>query len=178
MSTFPKYASLGVALLLSACATTPNGPSAMALPGSGKSFDQFRYDDNSCRQYGLEQSGGTTANQAANDSLAKSAVVGTAIGAVIGAAAGGHNGAGIGAATGLLVGSAAGTSAAEASSYNAQQRYDNAYVQCMYAKGHRVPVAGRFVTEPRPVTTYTPPPPRYTPPPPPPPPSYAPPPPG
>lgn len=178
MSTFPKYAALGIALLLSACATTPNGPSAMALPGTGKSFDQFRYDDNYCRQYGLEQSGGTTANQAANDSLAKSAVVGTAIGAAVGAAAGGHEGAGIGAATGLLVGSAAGTGAAEASSYNAQQRYDNAYVQCMYAKGHRVPVSGRFVTEPRPASHYPPPPPpsRYVPPPPPP--SYAPPPPG
>lgn len=176
MSTFPKYAALGIALLLAACATTPNGPSAMALPGSGKSFDRFRYDDNYCRQYGLEQSGGTTANQAANDSLAKSAVVGTAIGAVVGAAAGGRDGAGIGAATGLLVGSAAGTNAAAASSYNAQQRYDNAYVQCMYAKGHRVPVAGRFVTEPRQESTYAPPPRRYLPPPPPP--GYASPPPG
>lgn len=177
MSTFPKYASLGIALLLSACATTPNGPSAMALPGSGKSFDQFRYDDSSCRQYGLEQSGGTTANQAANNSLATSAVVGTAIGAVVGAAAGGHNSAGIGAATGLVVGTAAGTGAAQASSYNAQQRYDNAYVQCMYAKGHRVPVAGRFVTEPRSAAPYGPPPARYIPPPPPPQ-GYAPPPPG
>ncbi|MEO8417407.1 MAG: YMGG-like glycine zipper-containing protein [Methylophilaceae bacterium] len=166
MTTFPRYGALGIALLLAACATTPEGPSAMALPGSGKSFDQFRYDDNYCRQYGLEQSGGMTANQAANDSLAKSAVVGTAIGAVIGAAAGGHDGAGIGAATGLVVGSAAGSNAAAASSYNAQQRYDNAYVQCMYAQGHRVPVAGRFVTEPR--QTYTPPSRRYYPPPPPP----------
>jgi hypothetical protein len=28
--------------------------------------------------------------------------------------------------------------------YEAQQRYDAAYVQCMYAKGHQVPVSGQF----------------------------------
>jgi len=143
----------------------PNGPAVRVLPGTGKSFDQFRSDDASCRQYALEQIGGTTANQAANDSFVRSAAVGTAIGAVVGAAAGGHEGAGVGAATGLLVGSAAGANAGEYSSYASQQHYDDAYVQCMYAKGHRVPVSGRFVTEPRATTNYPPPPPQgYTPP--------------
>ena len=28
--------------------------------------------------------------------------------------------------------------------YADQQRYDAAYIQCMYAKGHQVPVVGQF----------------------------------
>lgn len=152
-------------LFISGCTTIPNGPSMMALPGTGKSFDQFRYDDNSCQQYGLQQSG-VSANKAANDSMASSAVVGTVVGAAIGAAVGGRGGAAVGAGTGLLVGTVEGSNAAAISSYTTQQRYDNAYIQCMYAKGHRVPVPGNFVTETqrtndtrRPQRNYNPPPP-------------------
>jgi len=43
---------------------------------------------------------------------------------------------------GTQVGS--GTSSLSGSEYEIQQRYDVAYVQCMYAKGHRVPVSGPF----------------------------------
>jgi len=154
-------------LLLSACASVPNGPSTMALPGTGKHFDQFRYDDSSCRQFAHDQIGGTTANQAANESFAGSAIVGTVLGAAIGAAAGGDEGAGAGAATGLFVGSLIGIDEAHASSYSAQRRYDNAYVQCMYAKGHRVPVSGHI--EQQRLRHQPPPPPAYYPPPPPPP---------
>jgi hypothetical protein len=32
----------------------------------------------------------------------------------------------------------------DTSSRSVQQRYDFGYTQCMYAKGHRVPVAGRY----------------------------------
>ena len=145
-------------LILTACASVPNGPSVMALPGTGKDFDQFRYDDGYCRQYALQQIGGKTANQAGSESMANSAVVGTAIGALAGEAVNGGSGAGVGAATGLIVGSAIGVNQANASSFGSQIRYDNAYIQCMYAKGHRVPVSERFSTEPRPVA-YPPPPP-------------------
>lgn len=136
-------------LLLSACASVPNGPSLMVLPGSHKNFDQFRYDDGICRQYALDQIGGTTANQAADSSLAKSAVVGTALGAALGAAAGGGRGAGIGAATGLLFGSLLGAEKGSQSAYGTQGRYDNAYVQCMYARGHKVPVSGHISEQPQ-----------------------------
>lgn len=166
-----KAAVLSI-LVLTACASVPDGPSAMALPGTGKDFDQFRSDDATCRQFAHEQIGGTTANQASNDSFARSAAVGTALGAAVGAAAGGGRGAGVGAATGLLVGSLVGADEANASSYGVQRRYDNAYIQCMYAKGHRVPVSGRVVTQQRPA--YAPPPSVAYPPPPPP--GYAPPP--
>ena len=130
--------------LVGACAVVPTGPSRMALPGSTMSFEQFRYDDAVCRQYALEQSGAVTAGQAGQESVARSAVLGTVIGAAAGAAIGGSQGAGVGAGTGLLFGSMAGTGAAQASGYSVQQRYDQGYVQCMYAKGHRVPVSGYY----------------------------------
>lgn len=166
MSESPIVVCMGIVLLLSSCATVPNGPSVVALPGTGKDFDQFRMDDGYCREYSLEQIGGATANRAANDSFAKGAVVGTAIGAAAGAAIGGSEGAGVGAGVGLLVGSAEGANASGRSTYGMQRRYDGAYVQCMYAKGHRVPVSGRFVTSPKP-SAMPPPPSRYMPPPPP-----------
>ena len=181
MKPIVKMAPVLGVCLLAACVTVPTGPSVMALPGSGKSFEQFRFDDNDCRQFAFSQSGGTTASDAAVDSGVKSAVVGTAIGALAGAALGGHQGAGAGAATGLVVGSVAGSGAASASGYSLQRRYDNAYVQCMYAKGDRVPVSGRFMgsgandmapparpSYPQPPPGYYPPPPSGYPPPPPP----------
>ena len=167
-------------LMLGACATIPNGPSVMVMPGTGKSFDQFRADDAECRQFALGQVGGATANQTAIDSGVKSAALGAAVGALAGAAIGGHYGAGVGAGTGLLVGSIAGTSAGAASAYGSQRHYDNAFIQCMYAKGERVPVSGRLtprptqvppmssaVVPPPPPPGYSPPPPGYPPPPPP-----------
>lgn len=132
------------ALLLGACATIPTGPNVLVLPGSGSSFDQFRADEADCRNYAYAQIGGVTAEQAQVDSGVRSAVVGTVVGAAAGAAIGGGRGAGIGAGSGLLVGSLAGSEAARGSAWGAQGRYDNAYVQCMYAKGHRVPVSGRY----------------------------------
>lgn len=146
------------ALLLGACATIPTGPNVLVLPGSGASFDQFRADESQCRQYAVEQIGGTTAQQAQIDSGVSSAVVGTVVGAAAGAAIGGGRGAGIGAGSGLLVGSLAGSETARTSAWGAQRRYDNAYVQCMYAKGHRVPVSDRYSVD-APRQRYYPPPP-------------------
>ncbi len=157
-------------LMLGACTTMPAGPSVMVLPGTGKSFDQFRLDDSECRQFSSAQVGGSTPNQAAADSGVKSAAVGTLIGAAAGAAIGGGQGAAVGAGAGLAGGALVGTAAADQSSYNLQRRYDVAYIQCMYAKGHKVPVSGRLMSsDPNPPAAYTPPPPPPgTPPPPPP----------
>ncbi|MCK9285038.1 MAG: glycine zipper family protein [Rhodocyclaceae bacterium] len=134
--------------LLAACTTLPTGPSVMALPGSGKSFDQFRRDDVDCRDYASFQIGGTSANQAALDAGLKSAAVGTVVGAVAGAAMGGHDGVGAGAGTGLVMGSMVGAGAGEGSARGTQQHYDHAYIQCMYAKGQRVPVPAGYVSGP------------------------------
>jgi outer membrane protein OmpA-like peptidoglycan-associated protein len=121
----------------------------MSLPGTGKSFEQFENDDATCRQFAYNQMGGTTAQQAGQEAAVQSAVVGTVLGAAAGAAIGSATGdfgagAAIGAGSGLIIGSAAGSGYAAGSYYEAQQRYDNAYLQCMYAKGNRVPVYGRL----------------------------------
>jgi outer membrane lipoprotein SlyB len=164
-----RLSPLAALLLLTACVTVPEGPSLMALPGNGKSFDQFRADDYECRQYAQLQIGGSTPAQAANDSAVKSAVVGTLLGAAAGAAINGSSGAGIGAGAGLLFGSMAGAGAGQSSAYGLQRRYDHAYVQCMYAKGDRVPVSGRVMSSQSYSTAPPPPPPPPGPPPPPPP---------
>jgi outer membrane lipoprotein SlyB len=166
MSSLLRLSPILALLMLGACATIPNGPSVMALPGTGKNFDQFRADDANCRQYALVQIGGATANDAAIHSGVQSAAFGTAVGALAGAAMGGHEGAAVGAGMGLLAGSAAGASAGQYSGYDTQRRYDQAYIQCMYAKGQRVPVAGEMAPAP---STYSPPASRYSAAPPPPP---------
>jgi hypothetical protein len=129
---------------LSACAVAPpQGPTVMALPAQGKSFEAFQADDGICRGFASQQTGGASAAQAANNSAVGSAVLGTALGAGIGAAlgsVGGAVGAGaaIGGATGLLAGSAIGAGNAQAAGGNVQARYDTAYTQCMYSKGDTV----------------------------------------
>jgi hypothetical protein len=163
---------LVMVLSLAACATMPSGPSVMSLPGTGKSFEQFRIDDAVCRQFAYEQVGGVTGQQAGQDAAVKSAVVGTLLGAAAGAAIGSASGdmgagAAIGAGSGLLFGSATGTSYASVSYYEAQRRYDHAYLQCMYAKGNRIPAYGRFTSPAPPASTgwESPPPAGYPPPP-------------
>lgn len=133
-----------VAGALAACATVPSGPSVLVLPGTGKTFDQFRSDDLSCRDFAMVQIGGQSAQAASEQSGVRSAAIGTAVGALAGVAIGGSRGAGVGAGTGLIVGSAAGADAGQSSAYGSQRRYDHAYIQCMYAKGHRVPVSGQM----------------------------------
>jgi hypothetical protein len=132
-------------VLLVGCASAPTGPAVLVLPGTGKSFDSFRSDDAECRNYAYSQAGGKAAEQAGSDSVAKGAVIGTAVGAVVGGAFGGSGGAATGAGFGLATGALAGASASHASSYTLQQRYDIGYTQCMYTKGHKVPMAVREV---------------------------------
>lgn len=161
-----RISLLGAPLLLAACVSIPNGPSVSSLPGTGKTFDQFRSDDFECRQYASDTVGGANPAQAQTDSAVKSAALGTAVGALAGAALGGHEGAASGAGAGLLIGALAGSGSANASGYAVQRRYDNAYAQCMYAKGEKVAVAeSRHASRPR---HYAPPPPVYSYPPPPP----------
>lgn len=126
---------IGLAVLAGGCATMPSGPSVLVLPGTGKSLNDFRASDFQCRQYAAQQIDGM-----GRDPSVRNAAIGTAVGAVAGAAIGGQQGAGIGAGAGLLVGSASGADAGRSFGYDAQTRYDNAYIQCMYAGGHRVPV--------------------------------------
>ena len=153
-----------LALILGACASVPTGPSVMVLPGSGKSFEQFQMDDNVCRQWAQQQTG-TSANKASASNTATGAVVGTAIGAAAGAALGAAAGnpavgAAAGAGVGLLGGSAVGAGQAEGAYHSVQQRYNMAFMQCMYAKGNQIPVARGSVAPGYSTATPPPPPPR------------------
>ena len=145
MKSPPRLMALPLAASLAAgCATYPTGPSVTALPGTQSSFDQFRADDLNCRLY-ARQAAGLPPEQAASNAAINSATVGTMVGAAAGAllgAAGGNAGTGaaLGAGTGLLFGSAAGAEAGSQSGRSAQEMLDQAYVQCMYGKGHQVPV--------------------------------------
>jgi len=153
-----------VGALLSGCATIPQGPSVMVLPGSSKSFEQFQADDAVCRQWASQQVG-TTAQKSATESTVSGAVIGTLVGAAAGAALGaaaGNPGVGAaaGAGVGLLGGTAVGASRADASGGSVQRRYDMSYTQCMYAKGNQVPAArGSRVQQPAAASPAPPPPP-------------------
>jgi hypothetical protein len=129
-------------LVLVGCATLPTGPSVMVLPAPGKPFEQFQGDDAACRQWAESQVGppGAPVNQNAVAGGAIGTLLGAGLGAAIGAAAGAPGiGAGIGAGSGLLFGTASGANADQAAGWSAQQRYDAAYQQCMYAKGNQIP---------------------------------------
>lgn len=160
---------IAAAAMLAGCVSVPTGPSALALPGTNRGFDQFRFDDGTCRQYAHESVGGRTSARAQEEAGVRSTVTGAAIGALIGGVIDGGRGAAVGAGVGGAAGAIAGVGAGEVSAHEMQRRYDHAYTQCMYAKGHRVPVSGRFTAQAAPA--HQPPaPPRYSYPPPPPPP--------
>ncbi len=143
---------VGIAGALAACATVPpSGPSVMVLPGSQSNFNQFQVDNYACQDFARQASGAgaTAAQNSAVNSAAAGTLVGAAAGALIGAAAGDPaTGAAVGAGTGLAVGSAGGAGVYQVSAYELQDRYDTAYVQCMYAKGHQVPVPAGMTTMP------------------------------
>lgn len=161
-------AAVAALLALGGCVSVPTGPSVMAMPGTGKSYEQFRSDQGQCQQYAQEAIGGQAASTQNN--AVNSAAAGTAIGAVAGAligAASGNAGAGaaIGAGGGLLVGSAAGSNATAGGNYSMQQRYDMTYSQCMYSKGNQIQTAQQntttYVYHPRRYYYAPPPPPGY-----------------
>jgi Glycine-zipper domain len=170
-------------LFLAGCVKVPTGPSVMVLPGDAKDFEQFQADDAVCRQWALQQTG-TTPSQAGSGAVATGAAVGTVLGAASGAAIGAAAGnpaagAAAGAGVGLVGGTAVGADQAQGAQWSVQQRYDVAYMQCMYAKGNQIPIprgsqltqtapARRAGPPPPPPPARVPPPPPGSPPPPPP----------
>jgi hypothetical protein len=148
-----------LALAVAGCAArAPTGPTVLALPAPGENFALFQQHDATCRQYASAQTGQSPGQAAARSDIA-SAVVGTGVGAAAGAligSASGHAGGGaaIGAGTGLLAGTLLGAGAGRNAAAATQNRYNNAYTQCMVANGERIsPPAG-----PPPSVVYVPPP--------------------
>lgn len=134
-----KKASLVLlpALLLTACAETPMGPTAMVLPGPGKDYATFQQEQNFCKS----QANAAVQGQAGREN--RRALYGglatTALGAGLGAAAGGGTGAGIGAGAGALGGALGGGLYSRNQQGNIQTQYNNAYVQCMIAYKNVLP---------------------------------------
>ena len=151
-----------VVAVLGGCATMPTGPTVMVIPGPGKPFEVFMADDTVCRQWALQQVGGASPSQTANQNLATGAALGTLLGAGVGAAIGSTSGnmgtgAAIGAGSGLLMGTATASNPAYASEWQLQRQYDISYQQCMYAKCNQIPGVVSRRTE-----AYPPPPPSAT----------------
>jgi hypothetical protein len=138
-----RLASSCAALALFAgCAATPLGPTVQVMPGPGKSFDVFQADNASCKGFATDQVKGQAdaANQRAVGAAALTTVLGAGLGAATGAAFGNAGaGATIGAAAGASGGSAYGAGNSGNEQYGIQVQYDNAFSQCMYAKGEQVP---------------------------------------
>ena len=130
------YIALLLSALLVGCVTAPVGPHVAVMPAKGKTLEQFKADDQTCKAYAQAQVGDDLEKNSAMNTLMDMAI-GGAVGALGGQMVG-HNtkgtvaGAGIGMAAGL----AAGAYQANKASDDAQIRYDNAYQECMHVKGH------------------------------------------
>ncbi len=55
--------------LLSGCVTAPTGPDVMALPGAGKSHEQFRNDEAACQRASQDRIGPYSPQAAANNAV-------------------------------------------------------------------------------------------------------------
>jgi hypothetical protein len=128
--------ALSTLVLLEGCASTPTGPRVQVLPAPNKPFEVFAQEDTMCRQFATNQVNGQA--EETNTKTIGTALIGGVLGAGLGAAVGGGRGAGIGAAAGTVAGTAVGASNGERGQGSIQQQYDNAYSQCMYAKGNQV----------------------------------------
>jgi len=167
-----KFTALyGTTLLFAACASTPMGPTVQALPAPGKPFEVFQADQATCKQYADDQVRGQA--ERANTTGVLEGVGGTILGAGLGAAVGGGHGAAVGAAGGAIAGTAVGANTSGHDQHGIQVQYNNAYTQCMSAKGNQIqqPVVYSppqttviYTPAPPPTVIYTPaPPPEYEP---------------
>ena len=110
-------------------------------PSPAKSFQAFQADQAYCKQFAQSQVAGQA--QQANRTQALGAGGGALGGAALGAAGGaigGNAGAGaaIGALSGLALGTAGGAIASNRQQAEMQRAFDQAYGQCMYARGNNV----------------------------------------
>jgi hypothetical protein len=142
-STTPK-AIFAAALLaaLAGCAAPPQAPNVRIMPGPGKSFEAFQYDQAGCKNYASDQVGGQaeSSNRKSLGTAAVTTVGGAAVGALLGSLGGNMGtGAAIGAGAGLGAGALMGAGSNSNEQGAIQQRYDNAFAQCMYTRGHQVP---------------------------------------
>ena len=139
MKSFKIISLCSTALILVACANVPMGPMVHVLPPPHKAFETFQVEQATCKQYADDQVRGQA--ERANSTGLLQGLGATAIGAGLGAAVGGGHGAAVGTAMGATAGTVVGASTSSRQDRSIQQQYDDAYVQCMVAKGNLIPQA-------------------------------------
>ncbi|QNT78989.1 glycine zipper family protein [Entomobacter blattae] len=132
-------------ILLAACAETPDGPTALVLPGPKKNYDTFKQEHALCKLEAENAVEGQAESE--NHRALLGGLIGTGLGTGLGAAIGGGTGAAIGAAGGALGGGGITKGYSESKQGNIQTQYDNAYVQCMIAHNNVLP-ANRIIATP------------------------------
>ncbi|MFA4995005.1 MAG: hypothetical protein WC521_06860 [Bdellovibrionales bacterium] len=137
MKSLKALSLCSTALLLAACAAAPTGPGVRALPPQGKNFEKFAEEQAYCKQYANDQVQGQA--ERANSTGLVQGLGATALGAGLGAAINGGQGAAVGAAMGATAGTVVGAGTSSNKHKSIQQQYDDAYVQCMVAKGNLIP---------------------------------------
>ena len=122
--------AIAVALVTSACGSLPadNAPTVAVMPGGGKNMAQFNTDDIACRDTARGKASQRTPLPVAMG-LGDRIEVASARSAV----ALRDNSE----STGSVYGGAV---AEDSAAFTTQQRFDTAYVGCMYTKGHKIPV--------------------------------------
>ncbi|AJK48693.1 glycine zipper domain-containing protein [Burkholderia plantarii] len=162
-------AGLATVFALAGCAVEPpSNPTVMALPAKGKSLNEFQQDDYGCRNVASRavqpQADSPGARNGALAAAALGGAGGAAVGALIGSASGNAGpGAAIGAGVGLLAGGARGSQQRAQTAASLQQQYDNAYAQCITAKGDVIEAPQPAPVAWVPVVTAAPPPVVYAP---------------
>ncbi|HWZ47968.1 MAG TPA: glycine zipper family protein, partial [Herbaspirillum sp.] len=57
LSKYKLIPIAAAAVVLAGCATAPTGPQVMVMPGAGKSYEQFRQDEDICQNYAFQATG-------------------------------------------------------------------------------------------------------------------------
>ena len=136
---------LGVCLLIgmvSGCSSGAFGPSVLVLPKRGSTLEAFTVDDDRCRSFADARSEkrGSARESAAivGSKMLAWGGIGAGLGGLFDGWRGALRGAAVGAGLGALTG---GGGSAVAAQGGVQSSYDNAYQQCMYVSGYRIPAA-------------------------------------
>ena len=137
-----RFAATMLLTILTGCAATPMGPMVQVMPAPNKPFSEFLADQKECKVFAEGQVDGQAS--AANKGAAAGALLITGLGGASGGMIGmttGTPGSGavVGAAYVATNAGSSGLDVSRASNPGIQVQYDNAYVQCMYVRGHQVP---------------------------------------
>jgi hypothetical protein len=128
--SYTFWSAIAAALVTSACTSLPadSAPTVGVLPGGGKDMAQFNVDDIACRSVATAKAKENTPLPTAMGLGNKIEVASTRSRVAIRDSS---------ESTGSVYGGAVAT---DNTAFTTQQRYDTAYVSCMFSKGHKIPV--------------------------------------